>query len=192
MTIGITGANSTIAQHFERLIGDDHVIKGQPNRIAHTFERYLVCTGYLAGATLREIRESDYQRTWSLNFIYIARMCDRIFANNPVAKICVMGSESGFSGSHDMAYAGAKAAMHLYVKTKHLTHPDQMIVALAPHIIMDTGMTQRRDDHFELEQRAKCNRMGRWLNASEVAAEAYRLLYHSSPAISGQVIRMRP
>lgn len=191
MTVGITGANSTIAREFKRLARHDNIVEGQPCRIDSRYGKYLVCTGFLAGKSLAEISQPDVQRTWNLNFFYIARMCDRIFKVNPIARICIIGSESGFAGSYDMAYAGAKAALHLYVQTKRLEFPDQMLVALAPHIIIDAGMTTRRDDLSAVEMRGQQTRMGRWLESKEVAAEAYRLLYHGGPAISGQVIRMR-
>jgi NAD(P)-dependent dehydrogenase (short-subunit alcohol dehydrogenase family) len=73
--------------------------------------------------------------------------CDRLFAHNPRPRMCLIGSESGFAGSFDMAYAGAKAALHLYVETKRLSSARiSSWSAIAPTIIWDTDMTQTRPD----------------------------------------------
>lgn len=188
MIYGIIGENSTIAEEFRALANDGPQFVGYNNALS--CDRVLICTGYLAGQSLREISEQDLDLTWQLNFVQPARFCDQLFEINPRARVCVLGSESGFSGSYDMAYAGAKAALHCYVRTKRLAHPEQMLVAIAPHIIWDTRMTQRRKDLPELEARGAGQRMGRWLNAMEVAQEALALL-RGSPALSGSIVRMR-
>ena len=194
MKIGIAGSTSTIALEFCGLLSDQHgVFAATLAGLPLDLDRYLICTGYLAGRSLEEISPVEAAQTWHLNFLSVARFCDRVFEANRTARICVMGSESGFAGSYDMAYAGAKAALHLYVERKALG-PEQMLVALAPHIIWDSGMTQRRGTISlePLEARGRENRLGRWLNAREVAVEAHHLLFGASLAMSGQVIRMRP
>lgn len=190
MTVGITGARSTIAQAFINMVGED-VYASTIHAMRLDLPRYLICTGFLAGKRLADQKQQTLDQTWRLNFTDVARFCDRLFDRNVGARVVVIGSESGINGSYDMAYAGAKAALHRYVETKCLDHPDQMLIALAPHVIWDSGMTQRRDDLSDLEERGKANRLGRWLTAREVAAEAVHLLYKASPSLSGQVIRMR-
>lgn len=190
MMIGILGAGSTIAQEF-RDFTSDPMIEGHFDDVPRDLDKYLICTGYLAGKCLETISHEEAKKTFFLNFLEPAKFCDEVFAHNPRAKIVLIGSESGFKGSFDMAYAGAKAALHLYVETKRLNHAEQMLVAIAPHVIGDTRMTQRRGDVEALQQRAQCNRLGRWLNAREVAREAYELLYRASTALSGTIIRMR-
>lgn len=191
MTVGICGARSTIAQEFGRLVFNEEIYEGGCGELSLDLDRYLICTGFLAGKALGDLSGNAAFDTWMLNFVKVARFCDGIFAANSRARVCLMGSESGFSGSYDMAYAGAKAALHLYVETKQLEAPEQMLVALAPHIIWDSAMTQCRGDVGLLEFDARRNRLGRWLTAFEVAREAHHLLYTASPALSGQVIRMR-
>ncbi|TAK83393.1 MAG: SDR family oxidoreductase [Aquabacterium sp.] len=155
-------------------------------------DRYLICTGYLAGKSIDEIRSDHLAETFSRNFAEIARFCDKVFAIRPEARVCIIGSESGFAGSYDMAYAGAKAAIHLYIETKRLKYAEQMIVGIAPGIIWDSNMTQSRDDRELLSDVSDHNRLGRWISAKEVAELAHYLLMEASPAVSGQIIRMRP
>lgn len=190
--IGVAGHRSTIAQEFFRLIPDGEVARG--DRLADlpmSYDRYLICVGFLAGKSLEAISADEARRTWEKNFIAPARFCDRLFRVNQRARVCIIGSESGFRGSYDMAYAGAKAALHLYVETKRLEHPGQQLVAIAPTVIWDSAMTQRRSDLEPLEARGAATRHGRWLNAREVAAQAVQALCVASPFLSNTVIRLR-
>lgn len=192
MTCAVAGSRSTIARAFAQLARSRETV--ELARLADTSrarERYFITTGYLAGRALLELGPADAALTWERNFLEVARFCDEVFDRNEAVRIVVLGSESGFAGSHDMAYAGAKAALHRYVETKRLRAPAQMLVALAPHVVWDTNMTQERDDLGALRGRSKVTRLGRWLTALEVAREAYHLLYDASPSLSGQVIRMR-
>jgi NAD(P)-dependent dehydrogenase (short-subunit alcohol dehydrogenase family) len=193
--VGLTGARSTIAKAFVDYVEKRHPAKvtiGKLADLSQDLDAYLICTGYLAGKTISTIGPGDAAMTWRLNYVDVARFCDQVLAANPRARICVLGSESAFKGSYDMAYAGAKAALHTYVETKTLTQPRQMLVALAPHIVWDSNMTQARADLGDLKARGTDQRMGRWLTAAEIAREAAHLLIDASPALSGQVIRMRP
>lgn len=193
--VGVAGANSTVARAFCRLLPDGVIPWTRPLNDLDgpdmaTINRFLICTGYLAGKALGAITREEAELSWRRNFLEPARFCDELFARNPNARVCLLGSESGFRGSFDMAYAGAKAALHLYVETKKLEHPGQQLVAIAPTIIRDSAMTEHRDDLEALEARAHELRHGRWLSALEVAEQAYHALFISSPYLSGTVIRL--
>jgi NAD(P)-dependent dehydrogenase (short-subunit alcohol dehydrogenase family) len=192
MTVGICGAGSSIAKAFMTLIGDENVVTAKPDIIENFHDRYFFCTGYLAGKQLCELSEEEAFLTWQANFMMVAKACDRILLSNPTARICVIGSESAFKGSYDMAYAGSKIALHKYVETKQLTSSGQFLVAVAPHVVWDSGMTQKRRDLIDLKLRGGRNRTGRWLEAIEVAKTAHWLLYDAPVSLSGQTIRMRP
>ena len=193
MRVGIAGSSSTIALEFCDLLDRDHgVMVGNIASMPADLDRYLICTGYLAGRSLADITLEEAGRTWQLNFLAVAQLCERIFETNDRARVCLLGSESGFAGSYDMAYAGAKAALHLYVETKKLRTRDQMLVGLAPHVIWDSNMTMRRDDLDVLLKRGRATRRRHWLTSREVAQEALHLLFEASTALSGQIIRMRP
>lgn len=155
-------------------------------------DQYLICSGYLAGKNLLEIDFDEANETWHANYIAICTFLDKLFDQNPYARVCVIGSHSGFEGSHDMAYAGAKAALHTYIETKRLKHGKQLLVGLAPHIIWDSGMTQKRDDLAELQKRSLENRTNWWLTSAEVANIASYVLFNAPTTISNQIIRIRP
>lgn len=190
--IGVAGATSAIAGEFCRLLPDgENAMCDRLLELPLGLDRYLICTGYLAGKRLGDLTAQEAELTWRRNFIEPARFCDLAFAANPKTRICLIGSESGYRGSYDMAYAGAKAALHLYVETKALDRPEQQLIALAPTIIADADMTMRRPDQIALAARARATRHGRWLMAREVAAQAYQALFIASPFLSNTIIRMR-
>lgn len=189
--IGIAGHHTTIAAEFVSLQPNEQFVRERLAELPLDLGRYLICVGFLAGRSLSEINAEDAWRTWATNFLEPARFCDRLFAVNPEARVCVIGSESAFNGSYDMAYAGAKAALHLYVETKKLTGPMQQLIAISPCIIRDSGMTQRRTDLGRVEARGEATRHGRWLEAREVAMLARDLLSGSTSFLSNTVIRLR-
>lgn len=188
MTIGIINARCSIAREFIKLLPPDERVKLDDD-VNRTHERYLICTGYLAGKSLGDLTLDEADATWWRNFVDVATECDQILANNPIARICVIGSESGYAGSYDMAYAGAKSALHMYVARKTLSGPQQQLVAIAPAIIWDSGMTQRRSDLALCEKRGSNRRRGRHLQAVEVARLAHFVLYGDEGSLSNVVIR---
>lgn len=192
MSTGIAGIGSTVARAFRALIPPgEHVVTDRLNEMPRDLDRYFICAGFLAGKCIAEIGHEDAWTTWDRNFLAPARFCERVLRVNRQARICLIGSESGFHGSFDMAYAGAKAALHLYVETKRLEHPGQQLVAIAPTIIADSRMTKRRTDKKALEARAAATRHGRWLEAAEVAQLAYQALFAATPFLSNTVLRLK-
>lgn len=187
--IGIIGARTTIANEFRELAGDS-AINTQLEDMPFDLTRYLICMGYLAGEQVGDLTDDQAAMTWEKNFLGIVRFCDQAFDFNPHARICIIGSRSGEAGSYDMAYAGAKAAIHMYIRCKRLTEPGQQLVGIAPTIIEDSGMTQMRDDLEDCMARGQLQRRGRWLRAIDVARLAHFLLYVDDGAISNQVIIM--
>lgn len=185
--LGLIGARSSIARAFVKLLPDGEEYIEEP---AQPFcDRYLICQGYLAGKRIVEMTNEQALRTWTDNCADIMAECELIFDHNPEARVCIIGSESGIAGSFDHAYAAAKAGIHHYVETRRLAAPGQQLVAIAPTVIWDSGMTQRRDDLDACAARGAARRRGRWLWAREVAALAYFVLYIDSGSISNAVIR---
>lgn len=194
MTLCITGYSSTIAQEYlDAMDREDGV--GMVRNIRNVRSapldgnEYLLCAGVLYGERIGDMPLSAINKTLRVNFSDVAAFCDKLFEENKHAKVCIIGSESGVKGSFDMAYAGAKAAMHLYVESKRLMHRHQHLVCVAPTIIADSGMTERRTDLGACMQRGKERRLGRWLRASEVAEIAYFAMHQ--PALCNTVINAR-
>lgn len=187
--IYINGMGSRIAQAFLAQMEVEAVALPLPGKMPWNAERFLFCQGYLAGLEARWHQEVSSAKTWERNFLEIAAALDEIFQANDRARVVVIGSESGFRGSFDTAYAGAKAALHLYVETKPLL-PGQQLVAISPGIIADAGMTLRRTDTEALAARAAAHPKGRFVTCAEVARLAAFLLYEDLGFITGTVIRM--
>lgn len=192
MKLGISGRRSSITTSFLLLSNKyEEIVTGSIHSaplLPLDCDHYLLCTGVLYGSSATDITPKEAASTFHTNFLVIAKFLDTLFDTNKNAKVCVIGSESGFNGSYDMAYAGSKAALHLYVETKKLLYKDQHLVCIAPTIIEDSGMTQRRADLNETIRRGKDRRMGRWLNAAEVARTAKFAI--NEPSLSNTIIRI--
>ena len=190
MPIVITGWRSKIAEEFRALLPQgETAIWGKPLEDDFSAaERYLFCHGLLRSKSMEAQTQEERDEGWLVNYISMATQCDWIIKTNPKARICVIGSESGYRGSFDGVYAKTKAALHLYVEGKKIG-AGQQLVAISPSIIEDCGMTTRRLDIKNLARKRTAHPMGRFLMAREVAALAHHLLYHQ-PYISGTVIRM--
>jgi NAD(P)-dependent dehydrogenase (short-subunit alcohol dehydrogenase family) len=189
--IAINGMGSTIAQALLPMLpAGEHVVRFTASGVPHlAAARYLFAQGHLEGRGLRQIDRTAEAKTWAVNFTDVAASIDEILDGDSSARICVIGSESGYKGSFDMSYAGAKAALHLYVETKP-TGPSQQLVAISPGVISDAGMTRRRPDKADLAKRAKAHPKGRFASAEEVARLVHFLLYEDQGYLTGTVIRM--
>jgi NAD(P)-dependent dehydrogenase (short-subunit alcohol dehydrogenase family) len=152
------------------------------------------CDRYLfAGAVLHGVAITSNPRfaaeTFEANFTATVRAIETILDENREARVCVIGSESGFSGSYDMAYAGSKAALHLYVEQRRIKERQQL-VCISPSIIEDAGMTIRRRDAETLRLRRNGHPKQRFLKAAEVARMAHFLLYVDEGYTTGVTIRI--
>lgn len=153
-------------------------------------DRYLFCAGLLRAQRLVDQADADIVEGMLVNALGVIRECDQVLGGNPRARICVIGSESGFSWSYDGAYAAAKAVVHRYVEAKSLAWPDQQLVCVAPTIIGDASMTMVRHDLDDVRRRGEAHPKGRWLEATEVAAMVHHLLYVDRGYTTGTVVRM--
>lgn len=190
MTVVITGWNSQIAVEFRQLApADETFMRAQAGDSSFGGgDRYLLCHGLLWPKSAREQTENEVRESWEVNCYSVIRLCTQVFASNPAARICIIGSESGYRGSFDESYARSKDAVHRFVET-HSIGAGQQLVAISPWIIEDCGMTTSRTDIANLGRRRIAHPMQRFLKAREVARLALHLLYEQA-FISGTVIRM--
>jgi NAD(P)-dependent dehydrogenase (short-subunit alcohol dehydrogenase family) len=189
--LAVTGIRSNIVKELRGLLPDGEEVAGfplQPADIA-LCDRYFLCAGVLRAKQLGEQTDEEIVEGLMVNAIGPMRLCDRILATNDKARIVVMGSQSGFAWSYDGTYAAAKAALHRYVETKKLG-PHQQLVCVAPSIIADTGMTERREDKDNLARREREHPKQRFLKAVEVARLVHFLLYVDEGYVSNTVVRM--
>lgn len=186
----ITGIKTTIAKEFEQFT-DDEVTGIRTEDIGEHLDadRYLFCHGLLYSKTSLFQTEEERAASMYANYTSVVDCVDRIVATNQRARICIVGSHSGYKGSYDDTYALTKALIHQYIERKVLTSPAQQLVGVAPSIIEDSGMTTRRTDLDNLDATREQHPMKRFLTAKEVAEMAYYLLYHQ-PYVNRTVVRM--
>lgn len=191
--IAITGWNTSIAVELRKLLPDGETavraVAADPD-FPLDADRYLFAAGLLRPKQHRDQTAEEIREGLLVNHGSVVRACDVLFDVNPTARVVVIGSESAYTGSYDDVYASAKANLHRYVETKKLKHPGQQLVCVAPTIIMDSGMTQRRKDLVSVEKRALKNPKRRWLKAIEVARLVHFCLFQDEGYLSGVVLRL--
>lgn len=188
--LAVTGLRSKIVEELRSLLPEwERVVRISDVGQAPLCERYLLCAGVLRPKALAEQSSAEIGEGLHVNLIRPIELCEEVLATNDRARICVIGSESGFTWSHDGAYAAAKAALHKYVETKRLGSGQQLVV-VAPAIISDTLMTIARKDTENLSKRIDKNPKKRFLKAIEVARMVFHLLYVDEGYTTNVVIRM--
>ncbi len=188
--ICVRGADSEIAKALDRLYPIMAVSRGEP--MPSTARRYLFCVGKLEQKTIRYQTEEEIADTFWVNTAQVIRECDWLLETNPKARICVVGSDSGFKGSFDAVYAAAKAGLHNYVNTKRLHHPYQQLVCIAPSMVAGTQMNKNRnaDGKAALDERLRRHPKGRMVTTREVALLIHFLLCVDEGFTTGVTIRM--
>lgn len=147
-------------------------------------DRYILAAGVLHGQTAAELDDKQVVETLAVNYVNVVRICEIILRREKCARICVIGSESGYLGSFDQVYAASKAALHAYVMNRAPAWPQQLF-AVSPAIISDSGMTLRRIDYPEVL------RARRTVTAAAVAATIHRHLYDiSAEPLTAAVVRL--
>ena len=188
--IAVTGYRTTIVEHLREMV-DENVVridgtgmdKFNFDFIIPDCSRYVLAAGVLHQKSLLEQTAHEIQECLAVNMINVARVCDFIFNNIHDARVCVIGSESGFKGSYNSVYAMSKAAIHAYVSFKRVGD-EQSLTCVAPPIIRDAGMTLRRNDYPE----GIIDRVT--VGSIDVALKVRELLYDDSLLGKTKIVRM--
>jgi NAD(P)-dependent dehydrogenase (short-subunit alcohol dehydrogenase family) len=189
--LAVTGYRSKIVEELIPLLpeGEEVVAIAQKGAVMEEARRFLICAGMLRAARLTSQTTDEAAETMEVNCFRPIRLCEHILERFDDARICIMGSESGFTWSFDDAYAASKVSLHRYVETRKIG-PKQQLICIAPSIIEDAAMTLARDDHENLERRRLESPKRRFLKAVEVARLIHFLLYVDEGYLTGQVLRM--
>lgn len=189
--IVITGWRSRIAEELRALLpAGEHAVRAEVGGAVLEAERYFFCQGLLRDRPAAEQTQAEAEESVRVNLGSIAVAVAEILKRRQPTRICIIGSESGYRGSHDDHYASLKAELHELIEETPLTHPGQQLVGIAPSIIGDAGMTLRRTDTERLEARRRAHPKKRFVTSFEVASLAHYLLYGPADYITGTVIRM--
>jgi NAD(P)-dependent dehydrogenase (short-subunit alcohol dehydrogenase family) len=151
--------------------------------------RYVFAAGIIRSASILEQAPQDMIESLSVNMLSVVMLCDHILVTQPRARICIIGSESAYRGSYDTVYALAKAGVHAYVRWRKIGSLQQL-VAVAPSIIADAGMTVRRKDQDRVEARRQEHPKLRHITSAEVASMIRWLLYEDRGYTTGTIIEM--
>ena len=173
----VTGARTTIVQAIQHLKPDEPVVRihlrpGSDEVYDFTMappgSRIVLAAGLLLG--LKDHTADTYQRTMRANFMEPVAIIQQALGEIPGVRICAIGSQSAVAGSYDEVYAQSKQKLHRMIG-RIRTAPDQQLVCVAPPIIADSGMTQRRHDYPQvLQLRSHCT-------AADVARAVVDLLW---------------
>lgn len=147
-------------------------------------DRYIYAAGYLAGARFSELTTDQINATLALNLINAMRFTEEAL-KNPVARICLIGSNSATAGSYDELYAASKAGLVGYCASKRVTRTQQLTI-VCPPLISDAGMTIRRKDFPEVLYRRKFS------TSLEVATTIKRVLWDEDNCGIAGVLLMTP
>lgn len=158
MSYGVTGLRSKIITELGDITGEqmvrlemDLADPAAPLPLWLPDTRYFVlAAGVLHGKRILELTGPQIVECLAVNTVNVIRLCEHLLTTRDDAAICVVGSESGWKGSFDQLYAASKAAVHSYVKSRRVTGRYQQLVAVAPPIIVDAGMTLRRPDFEQI------------------------------------------
>jgi len=205
MSIGVTGSRTTIVRELLAMVPDETVISiGRQSSddvfadfagefdvtaIPADLDRYVFAAGLLTPRTLVEQTFAETAASFAVNLTSVIRMCEHLLANNPRARIAILGSES-WRGSFDTSYSLAKRALNAYVENRRLTFPDQQLVVVSPTIVMDAGMTIRRHDMDRVHRRAEAGPQRRLLDSVEVAQLVHYCLYVNRGSLTNTVVSM--
>jgi short-subunit dehydrogenase len=192
--ITITGANSNIAKEFIKIIFDrDKNIETVRHEDLCSYyydsDKFLFCNGILYSKTSLEQTKEEIKDSIFINYSCIAFHVAKILDYNPMARICIIGSESAYVGSYDDTYVTNKKLIHNFIEYYPLNTKYQQLVGISPGIIKDTGMTERRQDRLNLLNKELNHPMNRFVTSYEVAKLAFTLLYEQ-PYINKTIVRM--
>lgn len=188
--IYVRGYRSAIAEELSKLVPIEPVLRKEA--MPDDGERYLFCHGVIRQTPPVKQSMTDMVETFWVNCARTIKECDRLLEVNPIARICIIGSESAFKWSFDGAYAAAKAGIHRYVEKRRLKYPDQQLVCVAPTCINNTRMNQQRNEDglAALKARLALHPKKRWLEPEEVARMVHFLLYVDKGYTTNTIIRM--
>ena len=198
MRVLVTGATSQVGQSFCELIrerdievvslgrhagatircdlSDIRQIDAIATEIALA-DRLFICHGLMKPTPYLHQNAFDICRGMTVNLHATVRIIEHALQRNPHVRIGVVGSESARKGSFDTNYALSKAALHAYVRWRRIEHPCQQLVAIAPSMIGDAGMTTRRSDHGRVRRRTIEHPKARLVLAREVARLSHVVLF---------------
>jgi len=152
--------------------------------------RYLFCHATQISKRLNEQTPKEIENSLATAISTIA-MCEHILENNPIARICIVGSaDAEIRGCYDTVYCMGKVMVHWFVRTRKLTSPDQQLVCVAPSLLRDGGMVTCREDLDRVDERIPYLPKQEFITCKDVAKAIHFLLYEDNGHITNTILDM--
>jgi len=154
------------------------------------YECYVFLQGYLLPKKINQQSDAETYDSLKINLLSVVKAAELILDTNPVARVFIVGSESGKKGSYDTTYFLSRAALRSYVFEKRLRHVGQQLLLISPAKIVDSRMTQEREDYAELLESSKDLPKGRMLYAKEIADLLHNLMVNVTDHLTNTEIEI--
>lgn len=165
-------------------------ITGAAKHIPFDCSKYIITLGLLYPKRIINQNEKEIISSAKVNLLAPVMICEKILQMNSNARIALIGSESGVKGSFDTSYFLFKSALSSYVRERKITNHEQQLVLIEPSVIIDSNMTQSRDDLKVIIEKSVNLPKQRFLLASEVADLVYYLLFKDQGYITNTCIQI--
>jgi hypothetical protein len=201
----IIGKNSKIAKEFIKKLSKSTVIFNpsktewdmadlsfNPSKINHIkkMDKILLLQSVISSIPILNRKNSDILNQISINLLSIIKVCEIALQSNKSVKIIILGSESGIKGSFDIIYALTKSAIHKYVEERKIEFPRQQLLCIAPSTIIDSNMTTKRKDSYNVFKSIKNNPKKRGLHSKEISNLIYSLFFEQTDYLTNTVIKL--
>jgi len=146
--------------------------------------------GFLMPKRISDQTQKEINYSFSINASIPIKIIEKLNNSECEFRMLYVSSESAKKGSYDGAYFLSKVSVETYIKELRLKNNKSTLVALAPSIIADAGMTERRDDQENIKKAIANHPKQRLLLSSEVADTCFWILRDASEYITNTVIEM--
>lgn len=201
----IIGKNSKIAREFIKKISksatvfkpskaewDMRELNFDQNKIRQIkkMNKILLLQSVISPNRFLKRKSSDIQNQISINLLSVIKICEIALQYNKRVKIIILGSESGIKGSFDIVYALTKASIHKYVEERKIKFSGQQLLCIAPSTIIDSDMTIKRKDKFNVAKSIKNNPKKRGILSKEVSNLIYSLFFEQTDYLTNTIIKL--
>lgn len=201
----IIGKNSKIAKEFIKKLSKSTAIFNpsktewdmadlsfNPSIINYIkkMDKILLLQSVISSIPILNRKNSDILNQISINLLSIIKVCEIALQSNKSVKIIILGSESGIKGSFDIIYALTKSAIHKYVEERKIEFPRQQLLCIAPSTIIDSNMTAKRKDNYNVIKSIKKNPKKRGLHSKEISNLIYSLFFEQTDYLTNTVIKL--
>ena len=173
--------------HFDAEDISDTAIK---NLFNVNYDAYIFNIGFIQNKRILEQTKSQIIKSFCINALFTIKSSEYILQYNSVARIFIIGSESGKKGSFDTSYFLAKSMLRAYTTERRLSSPEQQLLLISPSTISDGKMTSNRTDYNNLTMYKKQHPKQRFLDSIEVSKIVSDIIINESTYLCNTEIEL--